>query len=53
MGSTTGERMSHDWYARPVLFVTDLQGAIRFYDPDGNEIFSPLDETNDRERQKR
>jgi catechol 2,3-dioxygenase-like lactoylglutathione lyase family enzyme len=26
-----GERISHQWYARPVLFVADLQGAIRFY----------------------
>jgi catechol 2,3-dioxygenase-like lactoylglutathione lyase family enzyme len=31
MESTTGERVSHHWYARPVLFVADLQGAIRFY----------------------
>jgi catechol 2,3-dioxygenase-like lactoylglutathione lyase family enzyme len=29
--SAAGERISHQWYARPVLFVADLQGAIRFY----------------------
>jgi catechol 2,3-dioxygenase-like lactoylglutathione lyase family enzyme len=29
--SATGERISHQWYARPVLFVADLQSAIRFY----------------------
>ena len=23
--------MAHRWYARPVLFVTDIQRAIRFY----------------------
>jgi catechol 2,3-dioxygenase-like lactoylglutathione lyase family enzyme len=23
--------MMHRWYARPVLFVTDLQRAVRFY----------------------
>jgi catechol 2,3-dioxygenase-like lactoylglutathione lyase family enzyme len=129
--STVTERIAHQWYARPVLFVSDVQGALRFYvdklgfkkkwhvaegkgtvcqvdrggceiilcedpvrkdrgrlflelnrdgidelrreirersvptqqaswgydviriaDPDGNELFFPLDETNDRERQK-
>jgi catechol 2,3-dioxygenase-like lactoylglutathione lyase family enzyme len=131
MESVAGERIAHQWYARPVLFVADLQSAIRFYvdklgfekrwhsgdgkgtvcqvnrggceivlcedaarrdkgrlfvelnrdgldelrreiserslptqkalwgydviriaDPDGNEIFFPLDETNDREHQR-
>jgi catechol 2,3-dioxygenase-like lactoylglutathione lyase family enzyme len=125
------KRIAHQWYARPVLFVSDVQGALRFYidqlgfekkwhtadgkgtvcqvdrggceiilcedparqdkarlfvelnrdgidelrreiiersvptqktqwgydvirisDPDGNELFFPLDETDDRERQK-
>lgn len=125
--STVSERIAHHWYARPVLFVSDVQGALRFYidklgfkkkwhvdnvcqvdrgeceiilcedparqdksrlfveltrdgidelrreisersvptqkmwwgydtirivDPDGNELLFPLDETNDRERQK-
>jgi catechol 2,3-dioxygenase-like lactoylglutathione lyase family enzyme len=128
--STVSERIVHQWYARPVLFVSDVQAALRFYvdmlgftkkwhaadgkgtvcqvdrggceiilcedrarqdksrlfvelnrdgidelrreisersvptgkawwgydviriaDPDGNELFFPLDETNDRERQ--
>lgn len=25
------ERIAHHWYARPVLFVSDLQAALRFY----------------------
>jgi len=129
--STATERVTQKWYARPVLFVSDLQVALRFYidklgfkkkwhagdgkgtvcqvdrgeceiilcedserqdkgrlfvelnrdgidelrreiversvptqnawwgydviriaDPDGNELLFPLDETNDRERQK-
>ena len=125
--STVNERIDHLWYARPVLFVSDLDRALRFYmdqlgftkkwhvhnvcqvdrggceiilyedparqdksrlfvelnrdgidelrreilersistqkmwwgydtilivDPDGNELLFPLDETNDRERQK-
>jgi catechol 2,3-dioxygenase-like lactoylglutathione lyase family enzyme len=25
------ERIAHRWYARPVLFVSDLHGALRFY----------------------
>jgi len=29
--STIGERMAHQWYLRPVLFVSDLQAALRFY----------------------
>ena len=29
--STVSERIAHQWYARPVLFVSDLQGALRFY----------------------
>lgn len=124
--STDSERFAHLWYLRPVLFVSDVQAALRFYidklgfekkwhkemvcqvnrggceiilcqdsarrdqgrlfvelnrdgidelrreiaersvptqktwwgydviriaDPDGNELFFPLDETNDRERQ--
>jgi catechol 2,3-dioxygenase-like lactoylglutathione lyase family enzyme len=28
---TLGERTSHRWYARPVFFVSDVQGALRFY----------------------
>ncbi len=130
--STTAEQVAQKWYARPVLFVSELQVALRFYidklgfkkkwhagdgkgtvcqvdrgeceiilcedserqdksrlfvelnrdgidelrreilersvptqkawwgydviritDPDGNELLFPLDETNDRERQKR
>jgi catechol 2,3-dioxygenase-like lactoylglutathione lyase family enzyme len=129
--SAVTERISQMWYARPVLFVADVQVALRFYvdqlgfqkkwhagdgtgtvcqvdrggceimlcqdrarhdkarlfvelnrdgidelrreilerslptgmtwwgydviriaDPDGNELFFPLDQTNDRERQK-
>ena len=128
--SPVTERIAHQWYARPVLFVADVQVALRFYidklgfemkwhsadgkgtvcqvdrggceiilcqdpahrdkgrlfvelnrdgidelhreigersvpiervrwgydviriaDPDGNELFFPLDETNERERQ--
>jgi catechol 2,3-dioxygenase-like lactoylglutathione lyase family enzyme len=29
--STVSERTPHHWYARPVLFVSDVQGALRFY----------------------
>jgi len=29
--STTSEPVTHFWYARPVFFVSDLQGALRFY----------------------
>jgi catechol 2,3-dioxygenase-like lactoylglutathione lyase family enzyme len=29
--STVGEPIAHPWYARPVLFVSDVQGALRFY----------------------
>jgi glyoxalase/bleomycin resistance protein/dioxygenase superfamily protein len=29
--STVGERIAHHWYLRPVLFVSDLQAALRFY----------------------
>jgi catechol 2,3-dioxygenase-like lactoylglutathione lyase family enzyme len=29
--STVGERIVHQWYSRPVLFVSDLQAALRFY----------------------
>jgi catechol 2,3-dioxygenase-like lactoylglutathione lyase family enzyme len=29
--SAAGERISHQWYARPVLFVADLQSAIHCY----------------------
>jgi catechol 2,3-dioxygenase-like lactoylglutathione lyase family enzyme len=29
--STVSERVAHHWYARPVLFVSDVQGALRFY----------------------
>jgi catechol 2,3-dioxygenase-like lactoylglutathione lyase family enzyme len=25
------ERIDHQWYVRPVLFVSDLQAALRFY----------------------
>lgn len=26
-----GERIEHKWYVRPVLFVSDLRAALRFY----------------------
>ena len=29
--STVSDRIAHHWYARPVLFVSDVQGALRFY----------------------
>jgi catechol 2,3-dioxygenase-like lactoylglutathione lyase family enzyme len=29
--STAGERIAHHWYLRPVLFVSDVQAALRFY----------------------
>src|SRR5438128_11838194 len=29
--STVAERIAHQWYARPVLFVSDVQAALRFY----------------------
>jgi len=29
--SPVPERPLHSWYARPVLFVSDVQGALRFY----------------------
>src|SRR5260370_41013744 len=29
--STVSERIAHGWYARPVFFVSDVQGALRFY----------------------
>jgi len=29
--SPVGERIAHQWYLRPVLFVSDLQAALRFY----------------------
>src|ERR1700688_1408403 len=29
--STVSERIPHRWYARPVFFVSDVEGAIRFY----------------------
>lgn len=29
--STVGESFPHQWYLRPVLFVSDLQAALRFY----------------------
>jgi len=29
--STVGERTRHRWYARPVFFVSDVKGALRFY----------------------
>ena len=29
--STVGEGIGHHWYARPVLFVSDAQAALRFY----------------------
>ena len=30
-GSTVSELIPHRWYARPVFFVSDVQGALRFY----------------------
>jgi catechol 2,3-dioxygenase-like lactoylglutathione lyase family enzyme len=29
--STVIERTLHRWYTRPVFFVSDVQGALRFY----------------------
>jgi catechol 2,3-dioxygenase-like lactoylglutathione lyase family enzyme len=29
--SAINDRSTHQWYARPVLFVTDIQRALRFY----------------------
>lgn len=29
--STVSEQIPHRWYARPVFFVSDVQGALRFY----------------------
>lgn len=29
--STANERITHRWYARPVLFVSDVERALRFY----------------------
>ena len=29
---TREEKVTHRWYARPVLFVTDLNRALRFYE---------------------
>jgi len=29
--STGSARIAHQWYARPVLFVSNVQAAIRFY----------------------
>ncbi len=29
--STASERIAHQWYARPVLFVSDVQAALGFY----------------------
>jgi uncharacterized glyoxalase superfamily protein PhnB len=29
--STVNQQTSHRWYARPVFFVSDVQGALRFY----------------------
>jgi hypothetical protein len=29
--STVSGAIAHHWYARPVLFVSDLQAALRFY----------------------
>jgi len=29
--STVSDRIVHQWYARPVLFVADVQVALRFY----------------------
>jgi catechol 2,3-dioxygenase-like lactoylglutathione lyase family enzyme len=31
MSETGNERIAHQWYARPVLFVSDVQVALRFY----------------------
>ena len=28
---TVGDRITHTWYARPVLFVSDVKRALRFY----------------------
>jgi len=28
---TVGDRIAHQWYTRPVLFVSDVQPALRFY----------------------
>jgi len=29
--STVSEQIPHHWYARPVLFVSDVEGALTFY----------------------
>ena len=29
--STASERIVHQWYVRPVLFVSDVQAALSFY----------------------
>src|SRR3974377_2359493 len=29
--STLSEQSAHRWYTRPVFFVSDVQGALRFY----------------------
>jgi catechol 2,3-dioxygenase-like lactoylglutathione lyase family enzyme len=29
--SPVGERIANQWYSRPVLFVADVQAALRFY----------------------
>jgi catechol 2,3-dioxygenase-like lactoylglutathione lyase family enzyme len=29
--STVSEQIAHHWYARPVLFVSDVQRALEFY----------------------
>lgn len=29
--SAVSERMAHHWYARPVLFVSDVESALHFY----------------------
>ena len=29
--STLSKRIAHQWYSRPVLFVSDVQAALRFY----------------------
>lgn len=29
--STVSEQTAHQWYARPVLFVSDVQRALQFY----------------------
>src|ERR1700733_12241073 len=29
--STVSKQIAHRWYARPVLFVSDVQAALRFY----------------------